>query len=81
MSRAEYQRAYREKLKKTPRYVALREDRIIQQREYRERRKEVIQELVYVAERALHYAKEYEIPRLEMIAEAALLTVGDRYVK
>jgi hypothetical protein len=45
MSRAEYQRAYREKLKKTPRYVALREERIIQQREYREKRKEVIQEL------------------------------------
>jgi len=81
MSRAEYQRAYREKLKRTPRYAEQREQRIIQQREYREKRKEAIQELVYVVERALHYAREYEIPRLEMIAEAALLSIGDKYVK
>jgi len=75
-SRSEYNRAYREKQKKKPEYVVKKQQMAIQQKEYRQKRKELMDSLVNVAYAALEVAQANNLSRLETMALNALTNAG-----
>lgn len=74
--RTEYNRAYREKQKTTPQYVVNKQQRAIQQKEYRQQKKELFDALINVAYAALEVAQANGLSRLETMALLALTNAG-----
>jgi hypothetical protein len=74
--RTEYNRAYREKQKTMPQYVVKKQQRILEQREYRKERKELFDALINVAYAALEVAQANGLSRLETMALLALTNAG-----
>ena len=75
-SRAEYNRAYREKQKTTPQYVVKKQQMALQQKEYRKQKKELMDSLINVAYAALEVAQANGLSRLETMALLALTNAG-----
>ena len=75
-SRTEYNRAYREKQKTTPQYVVKKQQRALQQKEYRKQKKELMDSLINVAYAALEVAQANGLYRLETMALNALTNAG-----
>jgi hypothetical protein len=75
-NRSEYNRAYREKQKTLPQYVVKKQQRILEQREYRKERKELFDALINVAYAALEVAQANGLSRLETMALLALTNAG-----
>ena len=74
--RTEYNRAYRERQKTMPQYVVNKQQRAIQQKEYRQQKKELFDALINVAYAALEVAQANGLSRLETMALLALTNAG-----
>jgi HD-like signal output (HDOD) protein len=75
-SRAEYNRAYRERQKTTLEYVVNKQQRASKQKEYRQQKKELFDALINVAYAALEVAQANGLSRLETMALLALTNAG-----
>ena len=75
-SRTEYNRAYREKQKTMPQYVVKKQQMALQQKEYRQQKKELFDALINVAYAALEVAQANGLSRLETMALLALTNAG-----